>query len=85
MDRLAQGYYPDGKRLLTPARVVLHQELVERHPSTSNANHHGAAQDSDEPELLRVSKLGEEERRPSNVQGKSQPRQEVRSAISNQL
>ena len=52
MDILAQGYYPDGKRLLTPARVVLHQELVKRHPSTSNANHHGATQDADEPELL---------------------------------
>ena len=63
MDILARGDYPDGKHLLTPARVVFHQELIERHPSTSNANHHSAAQDADEPELLGVSKLGRERKK----------------------
>ena len=41
----------------TSAGVVLHQELIQGHPATTHAHHHRAAQDSDQAQFLRVSKL----------------------------
>lgn len=41
----------------TSARVVLDQELVERHPAAAHAHHDGGAQDADQAQLLRVSEL----------------------------
>lgn len=41
----------------TSTRVILDQELFERHPSTSDPDHNGGSQDTDEPELLGVTEL----------------------------
>lgn len=42
---------------LTSARIVLHQELIQGHPSSSNADHDRAPQDADQPQLLGIAEL----------------------------
>lgn len=43
--------------LLTSAGVVFHEELIQGHPPSTDADHHGAAQDADQPQLLGVPEL----------------------------
>ena len=43
--------------LLTSAGVVFHEELIQGHPPSANTDHHGAAQDADQPQLLGVPEL----------------------------
>lgn len=42
---------------LTSTGVVLHKELIQSHPASTHSHHYGAAQNSHETQLLRVSKL----------------------------
>lgn len=42
---------------LTSARVILHEELVQGHPSPAHADHDRAPQDTDQPQLLGIAEL----------------------------
>ena len=45
---------------LTSAGIVLHKELVQGAPSSSDTNHHGGPQDPHQTQLLGISKLNRE-------------------------
>ena len=47
----------------TATRVVLLEELVERHPAAADAHHYGAAQDAHEAQLLGLAELHAHARR----------------------
>lgn len=50
---------------LTSARIIFDQELIQRHPATSDSHHHRAAQDPHQTQLLRVTELiSERSRKP---------------------
>lgn len=49
------------RNCLTSARIVLHQELIQGHPSSTNADHDRAPQDADQPQLLGIAELRSQE------------------------
>ena len=51
------SFFSNNKDKPTSAGIVLDEELIERDPTSSNSNHHGRAQDSNQAQLLWVSKL----------------------------
>lgn len=44
-------------RVHTSARIVLDEELVQGHPAAADTHHDGAAQDANQAQFLRISKL----------------------------
>ena len=42
---------------LTSARIILDEELVERHPAAADAHHDGGAENAHQAQLLRLSEL----------------------------
>jgi hypothetical protein len=48
------------KFLLTSARIVLDKELIESHPTTTDTDHDGRTEDTDQAKLLGFSELEKE-------------------------